>query len=174
MQAQNGTLSDQDRAVIQQEYDQVAAEITRTAESTQFNGRTLLNGDLSGGGAITLADGTEGEQVQIAVEDQSAAALGVEGASVSDPATIAAIDQAIDSVSSSRAQLGSTQNRIEHSLRSLAAAAESSAAARSRIEDVDYALETAELTRKQILGQGQIALAAQANVSTASALKLLA
>lgn len=174
VQAQNGTLSEQDRAVIQQEYDQVAAEITRTAESTQFNGRTLLNGDLEGSGVITLADGTGGEQVRVEVEDQSAAALGVEGLSVSDPATVAAIDQAIDGVSASRADLGSAWNRIEHGLRSLQAAAESSAAARSRIEDADYAAATATATKNRILADGQIALAAQANASTASALELLA
>ncbi len=174
VQAQNGTLNDQDRAAIQEEYDQLAAEVTRTAESTSFGGQKLLDGSASGASAVQLHDGTGAPPTTVDIGDQRAAALGIEGRSVADPNTLQALDQAAERVSSARASLGATDNRLEHQQQSVAVARESTSAARSRIEDVDYAVEIAELTRQRILREGQIALQGQTARAGSSALRLLA
>ena len=174
VQAQNGTLSDQDRATIQAEYDQITAEITRVSESTEFNGKSLLDGELQGDGSVGLEDGAAGEDIEIAVTDQSAAALGIAGRDVADPGTIDALDAAIDSVSRTRADLGAVSNRIEFSIDNLRNSQENLAEARSRITDVDFAEATAKLTRDRILQQAQLGLAAQGNALAERSLRLLA
>ena len=87
--------------------------------------------------------------------------------------TLSLLDSAISTVASLRASFGTVQNRLESSIRSLAVALENTSAAESRIRDVDFASETAELTRNQVLQQAGISVLAQANVSTQSALSLL-
>jgi flagellin len=176
VQAQNGTLNASDRAALQEEYDQLAAEVTRVAEGTSWNGRALLNGDLSGSGAVQLADGQggSGTKITIAVGDHRAAALGVAGLGVGDAATLGALDQALERVSASRAQLGAVSNRIEASSRSLAGAHESLEAARARIEDADVASQAAELTRQQILQRGQVSVLAHSLRGHGSLVRLLA
>ena len=89
IQAGNGALGDAERAAIQTEFDALSEEITRISESTTFNGRNLLNGDTSGTDAITLRDGSGGNDVvQISIEDKGAAALGLEGLDASFMARI--------------------------------------------------------------------------------------
>jgi flagellin len=176
VQAQNGTLGDAERNVLQQEFNDLAKEVTRSAETTQFNGKQLLNGDASSGngGEITLEDGSQsGEDVSISIESQSAAALGVEGLDVSDGATLDALDNALDQVTSARSSLGSTENRLESQIRSLEIQSQNAAEANSRIVDTDYANETAQSTRNSILQQFQVALQGQANASAGAVLQLL-
>ncbi len=174
MQAQNGTLSDTDRSTIQDEFDQLSAEVTRISESTGFNGRSLLNGDLSGSGAVQLADGSGSPGVRIEIQGQSASDLGVAGLNIADPASLDRLDAAIDSVSSSRASLGASSNRIDSQVENLRVTQETAAAARSRIEDADYAAETANLTKANILGEAQVALQIQGrSLQSNSVLKLL-
>ncbi len=86
---------------------------------------------------------------------------------------LAVLDSAVGTVASLRAAFGTVQNRLESTIRSLAVAIENTSAAESRIRDVDFAQETAELTRNQVLQQAGIAVLSQANVSTQSALSLL-
>jgi len=86
---------------------------------------------------------------------------------------LASLDSAISQVASLRATFGTVQNRLESAIRSLAVAQENTSAAESRIRDVDFASETADLTRNQVLQQAGISVLAQANVSTQSALSLL-
>ena len=150
IQAQNGTLSDADRDLIQIEFDSVAAEITRTAQSTEFNGHSLLNGDISGSGSLTLTDAF-GSDLDLDVADHSASALGLEGISVSDPNTLTALDDALNQVSASRASLGATINTIDHRVQSQRQHALNVAESRSRIEDADVAAEIANLVRNQQL-----------------------
>ena len=83
------------------------------------------------------------------------------------------IDSAISTVASLRASFGSVQNRLESTIRSLAVALENTAAAESQIRDVDFASETAELTRNQVLQQAGVSILGQANISTQTALQLL-
>jgi len=157
VQGQNGTLSDADRATLQQEFDQVVAEIDRVSEATSFNDQALLDGTLAGSGILTVSVGSEGgAESSLEIGDHGAAGLGVAGLSVGDPGTIQALDGAIDRVASTRATVGSFSNRVESQVRSLTQAEESTAAARSRIEDLDLAEATSRLARDRIVEQGNI------------------
>jgi flagellin len=174
VQARNGTLSGDDRAVIQAEFDQLTDEVDRIAASTSFNGRTLLDGSSGGAGAITFEDGVEGGgDISLDLGDQSAGALGIQGLAVDDPAALDAIDGAIDRVSGARAEIGAAINRFRSSIDGLAVQQENVAAAKSRIADVDVAKAAAELVRDRIVQQGQLGLAAQGNLLAQNALALL-
>lgn len=174
VQAQNGTLNDADRAVIQQEFDQVTAQIDQIAQSTSFNGTNLLNGDVSAAnGGVDFTSGGGGEALSFAVDDQGAAALGVAGLDVGNPATLDAIDAAIDKVGSARGSIGATANRLASAVRTELSAQENQAAARSRIEDADFAKETAELTKNSIIRAGQLGLQSQFRGQESSLLQLL-
>ena len=174
VQAGNGVLGDQERASIQNEFDQLAQEITRISDATEFSGRKLLNGDASGPGAVTLRDGTGGDDVvQISIQDHSAQSLSLEGRDVTDPSTLDALDDALNSISSTRAELGAVERRLETGIRNLETARENTAAANSRIRDADFAMAAAELATSQILEQVAVATAVQANISALTALDLL-
>ncbi len=177
VQAANGTLGSSERTTINTEFQDLASEITRIANVTQFNGRLLLNGNSS----ITFQIGTENstsDRISVSSVDATASAIGVTTATVVTSASgaqsaLATLDSAISQVASLRASFGTVQNRIESTIRSLAIAIENTAAAESRIRDVDFASETAELTRNQVLQQAGVSVLSQANVSTQSALSLL-
>ncbi len=174
VQASNGTLNDADRQVIQEEFDQIAAQITQVSESTEFNGRSLLNGDASGAEAVEFKGGSEGgEPVMLDVPDQSAASLGVEGLDVSDPNSLQAIDDALSRVSSTRGDVGATINRLGSQVRNELVAQEAAAAARSRIEDTDIAEATSSRTKNEILLQAQLGLQAHSRIAESTTLQLL-
>ena len=150
IQAQNGTLSAADRDVIQQEYDQLAAQLDQTARGANFGGRNLLDGSVQGAGAIRITDG-DGGDTDVEIADAGAAALGVQGLDVSDPGSIAALDAAQDRLSNQRAQLGALDNTFSRQEQQLATERINAEEARARIEDVDVAREVAESTRARIL-----------------------
>ncbi|MCH7866260.1 MAG: flagellin FliC [Myxococcales bacterium] len=177
IQAANGTLGSSERTTIDNEFRDLAAEITRIASVTQFNGQLILNGASS----ITFQIGTQNtssDQITVSAVDATSSGIGI-GSSVSidtqsgAQTTLDTIDSAISTVASLRATFGTVQNRLESTIRSLAVAIENTSAAESRIRDVDFASETAELTRNQVLQQAGISVLGQANVSTQSALSLL-
>lgn len=177
IQAANGTLGSAERATIDSEFGDLASEITRIASVTQFNGALLL----SGGSSITFQIGTQNsssDRITVSAVNATASAVGI-GAAISlvtakgAQSALSNIDSAISTVASLRASFGTVQNRLESTIRSLAVAIENTAAAESRIRDVDFASETAELTRNQVLQQAGISVLGQANVSTQSALSLL-
>lgn len=153
VQAQNGTLSAADRDTIQQEYDQLAAQLDQTAGSTRFGDRALLDGSLTGDGAVVAATGAEDPSTETRVEvgDAGSQALQVRGLSVSDPGTLTALDDAQELLSSERARLGALDNTLDRQQSRLATTRENDEAARSRIEDLDYARAVAESTRDRIL-----------------------
>ncbi len=174
VQAGNGALGDAEKASIQAEFDQLAEEVTRISESTEFNGRKLLNGDSSGAGAVTLRDGTGGDDVvQISIGDHSAQSLSLEGRDVTDPSTLDALDAALSTISGTRGELGAVERRLESGIRNLETARENTAAANSRIRDADFAMAAAGLATSQILEQAAVAMAVQANISAFAALDLL-
>jgi len=150
IQAQNGTLSDSDRETIQQEYDQLAESLDQTAGSTNFAGQQQLDGTASGPGAPQFTDGN-GDAISVDIGDMSASGLGVSGLSAADPATLDAIDNATQQVSSTRSSLGAAQNAMASRSETIRTMRDNAEAARSRIEDADYARELAELTRDRIL-----------------------
>jgi len=176
IQAANGTLGDSERETLNTEFQDLLSEIDRIAAVTSFNGTNVLQG----GGSTTFQigiDATSNDRISIASVDARASQIGLVGDTISTVtqarAALSSLDSAISEVASLRASFGTVQNRLESSIRSLAVAVENTSAAESRIRDVDFASETAELTRNQVLQQAGISVLAQANVSTQSALSLL-
>ena len=156
MQARNGTLSDADRAVVQQEYDALAAGLDQTASGTSFAGRNLLDGSSGGNAAVVVGDGSGGDHA-LDLPDARAAALGVAGRDVAAAATVDAVDAASAQLARARGRLGTADRSLESHARQLGAAGASLADARSRIEDVDVAVATAAQTRDRILQGLQLA-----------------
>ena len=176
VQGQNGILSDSDRASIQQEYDALSEELTRISASTEFNGKKLLDGSLTGSGAVTIDNGqgadVSGTEIEIA--DSSSAALGVGGQSVGNPDTTRRLDLALESVLRTRAGLGSIENRLLSQVSQLGIDRENGMAARSRIEDANYAVAFSDLVRTDLLEKSQISLQVQSrHVSHRTLLELL-
>ena len=177
VQAANGTNSSADRTTLDEEYTALAGEVTRVLQSTKFNGLSLLNASAPATGFDFQvgANNNANEKINIATSDITAGAgiAAVTGAgasaSIADAtgakalAAMDALSTAIDEVSSSRAKFGASQNRFEAVIANLQIASENQSASRSRIMDADFALETANLTRGQILQQAGTAMLAQAN-----------
>ncbi len=176
IQSANGTLGSSERASLNDEFQQLVAEIDRVAAVTNFNGTFMLQSAIS----ITFQVGSEaGSANQITVSGRvaTASAIGVSGLAITSASgalsALAALDSAINQVATIRAAFGTAQSRLESTIRSLAVAIENISAAESRIRDVDVAMETAELTRNQVLQQAGVAVLAQANLSASVALSLL-
>ena len=181
VQAANGTV--EDRSGLQTEVDLLAAEITRIVGTASFNGVSLLNGTQSG--ALEFQVGQDsGDQITIADTDLDITGLQAYGTTATDgfdvstdadaaQAALSQIDGDIDSVSALRATFGATQNRFEAVIASVQSYAENVTASRSRIQDADFAAETANLTRVQIMQQAGVAMLAQANSAPQNVLSLL-
>lgn len=176
VQSANGTNSASDRAALQAEVAERLNEIDRIATQTDFNGTTLLDGSFA---AVDFQVGANaGDTVTItAINDMQIAGLGVGAVDISSAAgaatAITAVDTALDTVNGDRAYLGAIQNRFESTIANLQTTSENLAASRSRIEDADFAAETAALTRGQILQQAGTAMLAQANSAPQGVLSLL-
>jgi flagellin len=189
VQAANGTNSTVDRNSTNREYLQLATEIARTLSGTSFNGASILA--TTDDAVFQIGPGTVSSQDQIVVVgfawSANAAITEAVGASVSTAPTtnvagtdgtqavaaITALDLAIDAVNSQRSVYGASQNRFENVVSNLMTARENQAAARSRIMDADYAMETANLSRANILQQAGNAMVAQANQLPQQVLALL-
>lgn len=176
VQGASDTLTTSDRTNIQTELTQLAEELTRISNSTEFNTRKLLNGDVSGG--ITLQIGANSNQIMtVGIAAMSSGALGISAPTVGSAAlastTIASIDAAIVSLSTERARLGAYVNRLEHTISNLGVSAENLSAAESRIRDLDMANEVSKMTRNQILTQSGTSMLAQANQAPQNVLSLL-
>ncbi|MFK7895839.1 MAG: flagellin [Myxococcota bacterium] len=179
IQAANGTLGDEERVTVDLEFQGLLEEIDRIAEVTEFNGNPLIKS--SGVTVFQIgANDTENDRFSVAAVDAGTSALGLGGGSSvavttqsGARAVLALLDSAVGTVASLRATFGTAQNRLESAIRSIAIAVENTKAADSRIRDVDFAAETAELTRNQVLQQAGVSVLAQANVSTQAALSLL-
>jgi flagellin len=179
VQATNGTNTSGDLSAINQEYSQLWSEINRTMSSVQFNSTSLLNATS----AFSFQIGANsGQTVSIASSDISitAGVGGMSGASALNTTTTSANASAIDAIStaitainSSRATLGAIQNRFNYTVSFLQSASENQQAARGRIMDADFAQETSNLSRAQILQQAGTAMVAQANQLPQGVLALL-
>lgn len=177
IQSANGTLSTTDRITIGSEVSQLVSELDRISSSSEFNGINLLDGS-STTTAIQVGINAN-ETIDITLQDTSTTTLGVGAANV-DVSTaalanssLAFIDTAIDTVNTSRGNLGAAQNRLQSAVASIGNAHENLSAAESRIRDVDVAQETADLTRNSIMQQAAVSVLGQANVQPQIALKLL-
>jgi len=184
-QSINGTYqSSNDRSNMNLEYQQLADEITRIATQTVFNGISLMAtsgsvkfqlGDSSSDTITVSLSGMKATHLSIDSNVTAGAAnssTGIETATKAGTA-LSVIDAAITSVDTYRAKFGAAANRMEHAASNLMSRVEHQSAARSRIQDADYAVESANLARAQVLQQAGTAMLAQANASSQNILSLL-
>ena len=169
VQGANGTNTTTDIASLNAEYVLLAAENTRIIASTTFNSVAIL-GAVSSQFQVGANSG-DTITVTVAAAAQTATTLGATNAT--SAAQITALDTDITAMSNIRATWGASQNRFEQVIANLRVGAENSAAARGRIMDADYAMETANLSRAQVLQQAGTAMVAQANQMPQSVLALL-
>lgn len=175
VQAANGTNSTESWAALDAEYQALGAEINRVASSTTFNGLAIIAADA---GATTFQVGANvGDTTTITTTDQSTAATASIAIALDSTANaalaMAAVDTAITSLSTERATLGAAQNTFEFTIQNLRNASENQSASRGRIVDADFASETANLSRAQILQQAGTAMLSQANSAPQNVLTLL-
>ncbi|MGI9539054.1 MAG: flagellin [Miltoncostaeaceae bacterium] len=179
VQAANGTFSDQQRANLDAEVQQIISELDRVGTDTEFNGIKILSGSIAtAASAVTLQVGANGGQsIAFTISTVSTSELGVSGLAVSTAASasaaIASLDAAISSLTTNRATLGGIQNRLEQTINLFGLTAENLQAAESRIRDADMAKEMIDFTKAQILQQSGTAMLAQANLAPQSVLSLL-
>lgn len=179
-QAANETMGASERGYLNQEFTSLSNEIDRIANSTEFNGTNLLDGS---GGTVDIQVGlgtSATDRISIDLSNtMDTTGLSLNSASLSGSdntnalSAITAIENAINTVSSVRADLGASQSRLESAMRSIQNTIENYSAANSRIRDADIAAETSSMTSAQILQQAGVSVLAQANSSPQMALLLL-
>jgi len=172
VQSANATNSASDRLNLDAEYQQLNTEITRQVGATRFNGVAIIGG---GAGANVFQVGADAtDTITVTTTTMAAAAPGTGiTTDVLATAAIGLVDTALDLVTTNRATYGAVQNRFQSVINNLQVASENQSAARSRIMDADFAMETANMTRFQILQQAGTAMVAQANAAPQSVLSLL-
>ena len=190
IQATNETNGTEDRAFLQKEVAELIKEIDRVATQTQYNGQTVLDGTFS---SKSIQVGTEsGQKITFSVNGIKTDAIGTAADASASPAVVESdvadinistaagaqsglqvITDAIEQVAGDRATYGALQNRLEYTVSNLMNVAEFTTAARSRIEDADFAAESARLAKAQVLQQTGTAMLAQANASSQLALSLI-
>ena len=177
VQSANGTLNDGQRVSVNEEFQALINEIDRIAEVTEFAGHALLDGTYSDIDFQVGIDGDVNSRISLTINNSQDTALGIDSLSTSTVAAsrtaLAAIDTAIDSVTANRSEIGASHNQLTSAMSNLETTIENLSAANSRIREVDFASETAELTRAQILMQAGVSILAQANMSPQYALSLL-
>ncbi|MBH3386254.1 MULTISPECIES: flagellin domain-containing protein [Pseudomonas] len=185
VQSRNDSNSEEDRNALNKEFAAMSDELTRIANSTQLNGKNLLDGTAgtmtfqvgsntgtSNQITITLASGFDAATLSVG---SGTIAISGTSANIEDnfSAAVTAIDAALQSINSSRADLGAAQNRLTSTINNLQNINENAEAARGRVQDTDFAAETAQLTKQQTLQQASTSVLAQANQLPSAVLKLL-
>ncbi|KPY80437.1 flagellin domain-containing protein [Pseudomonas syringae pv. tagetis] len=185
VQSRNDSNSATDRVALNKEFTQMSSELTRIANSTNLNGKNLIDGSAS---TMTFQVGSNsGASNQISLSLSAsfdANTLGVgsaitivgsdsAAAEANFSASIAAIDSALQTINNTRSDLGAAQNRLSSTISNLQNINENASAALGRIQDTDFAAETAQLTKQQTLQQASTSILAQANQLPSAVLKLL-
>jgi len=182
VQSRNSTNSDSDKESLDLEFKQLSSEIGRVLGGTTFNGKAILGSDA---GTLTFQVGanvTTNDSIDITTTDLTAdskittvtsASIGSASNASAIATVITNIDSAIDDINSQRATFGASQNRFNSVVSNLQSSVENQSAASSRITDADFAAETANMSRAQILQQAGTAMVAQANQLPQSVLRLL-
>jgi flagellin len=190
LQASNGTTTSADRAYLSQEYANLLSEIDRIAENTQWNGMSILNHTTDASSKFAFQVGANGGQtIEVQFGDMTNSASGVfaeltashnvitaattASAITQGTSAVVALDAAITAVNSQRATFGAAMNQLTYAVDNLSNVQVNAEASRSRILDADYALETSELARTQIIQQAGTAMLAQANQLPQTVLSLL-
>ena len=180
VQSSSDTLHDDERAYIKTEGDELEKEIERIAQATTFNGTSLAS--AAAGADLTVqvgVDKTANSQIDITLQNLTlgSTGLGISAIDLDDSTNarlaIETIDDAIDTVNKARAAYGATQNRLDSAISNMSSYVEALSAAASRIEDADYAHETAEMTRLQVMQQAGVAALGQARGMNQAVLSLL-
>jgi len=179
VQGSNGDMNATDRGFLDTEYTQLKSEVDRVSATTQFNGTNLLSG------AVTTIDFQVGvhnaatDRLSVAFGGVDTTSLGLAGSSLggataaNSQAAIDTIDAAMTTLSTDRANFGASLNRMQVTVANLQSMSTNLTAANSRIRDVDVAMETATLSKNQVLVQAGVSILAQANQSPQLAMKLL-
>lgn len=180
VQSSSDTVGDSEREFTDLEYQNLKQEVERISEVTEFNGKKLLNGE---GDQYEIQVGINNDDFQDRISydasrtNSSLDSLGIGSLTVSNKedaqASLNAIDEAIQSVSGQRAELGAKQNRLTSTIQNLQVTNENLSSANSRIRDTDYAAETAKNAKLNILNQAGTAVLAQANAQGQNALSLI-
>jgi flagellin len=168
--ANSGGNSTASGTALDDEYKELASEITRVGTSTKFNGLTLLDGSYSGAFQVGADDS---DTVSLAITLDLGAVATALGGGTTGITNIADVDTQIDAVSAARGKIGATQNRLEHTIANLGVTIENLSASESRVRDTDVAQEMTTFSRNQILSQAGTAMLAQANQSSQGVLSLL-
>jgi flagellin len=169
VQAQNGTNSAGDRSNLDTEYQQLSAEITRIATQTKFNGTAIISATTA---TVFQVGANNGDTLTVTTAGVTTVAGGLTTAALASTA-VAALDTALDTISTNRATYGAAMNRFQFAISNLSITGENQSAARGRIIDADFATETANLSRSQILQQAGSAMVAQANQLSNNVMSLL-
>tara|TARA_B100001057_G_scaffold428177_1_gene453441 strand:- start:9 stop:881 length:873 start_codon:yes stop_codon:yes gene_type:complete len=194
VQAANGTLSGSDNTALNAEFQQLVAEVDRISDNTSWAGTKLLNGD-STGDVDTVAtfsfqagvNNTSADAISVTVTNADSESLGVFVATTAAPTVntinlddatnaglaIVAVDAAIASISTERGKLGAVSNRMSSTMANIDQITVNLTASKGRIEDADFAVETGNLAKGQILQQAATAMLAQANASKQQVLTLI-
>jgi flagellin len=169
VQAQNGTNGTSDRANLDTEYQALSSEITRIAAQTKFNGVAMINATTS---TVFQVGANNGDTLSVTTNAVITVGGGVTSAASASTA-VAALDTALDTISTNRASYGAVISRFQFAISNLSITGENQSAARGRIMDADFAHETADLSRSQILQQAGSAMVAQANQLSNNVMSLL-
>ena len=180
VEAANDSLSSVERGFLDTEFQDLEAEITRISNVTEFNGIQLLDGTAGDAGAMTFQVGTRNsvnDRITVTMEDQDSTELGVADDDVTTLATaqtaITGIDDALESLNTDRASLGSTINSLTVAVTNLSSTIENYGAAVGTIRDADIGAESANFARQQVLQQAGVSMLSQANALPNLALRLL-
>ena len=183
VQSSNSTNSAADRASLQLEAAQLEAEIQRTANNTTWAGKVLLNGTFSGdedSAGRTFQIGTDsGQTIELSIPELTATAVTIGysvalsiGSFTGAQSAIVTIDDGMSTLANVRANIASKMNRLDHTIANLENVVTNLSQSKGRIMDADYATETANLARTQVLQQASMAMLAQANASKQNILTL--
>jgi len=184
--ANTGSVTPADRIMMNDEFVELQKELARVVTSTEFNGKKILAGSLSAGGTFQVGANTAADnQIKVSINNLSIGGAAlitsvmVGGVSLLGSAASVALDVvdkldlAISEIDTARAKLGATQNRFTSAISNLQSGIENQSAARGRIMDTDFAAETAQLSRNQILQQAGTAMLSQANQAPNAVMGLL-
>ncbi len=175
MQSANGVLNDDQRKVLNDEYKSLRDEIDRVSNTTEFNGRKLLQSN-SETNIQAGVDGSLSSQLVMKLPGVSAASLSLPDNISTQENAKAALDsskKAVESIAASRGEIGTAVNRVQTALENMMSAEVNERAAASQIMDVDVAAESSSLTANRISQQASVAVSAQANIQPEMALRLL-
>jgi len=177
VQSSSGTLGNTERSFIQDEFVQLRSEVSRIAQVTEFNGITLNNNTTSNINVQVGINSDGNSQIAITLGALTTNALGISGILLDTAANalsaLSVLDTAIGTVNSNRSVYGAAQNRLESALNNAGVQVEALSSANSQIIDTDFATETANLTKLQIMQQAGVAALAQAKGINQSVISLL-